>query len=78
VFSVEFISEVHRRFYQEIPELMWLIFDAKGQAVDKVVPGAWRTHGVTGGQHIATPGEQVADAMQHSGPLDSTVMVHGA
>jgi len=65
VFSVEFISEVHRRFYQEIPEQMWLIFDAKGQAVDKVVPGAWRSHGVTVGQHIAIPGEQVADAMQH-------------
>ncbi|MFA7555349.1 MAG: Fic family protein [Spongiibacteraceae bacterium] len=52
VFSLEFIQELHRQFYQRIPESLWRITDNLGKTVDKVVPGQWRARKVEVGRHI--------------------------
>ena len=65
VFSTEFISEVHRRFYEALPEHMWVIHNKEGELAGEVVPGQWRTGDVVVGQHVPIPGMQVPDAMQH-------------
>ena len=64
IFSPEFIKELHLRFYQQVPESLSLIKNEKGDVVDKVVPGEWRTRPVNVGQHIATDHEDVNDLME--------------
>ncbi|RDH86452.1 MAG: Fic family protein [endosymbiont of Escarpia spicata] len=51
VFSTEFIQTIHREFYQQVPESLRLLKNAKGEIVDEVVPGQWRTKEVTVGRH---------------------------
>ena len=53
LFSTDFICEIHKQFYQNIPESLWLIKNKKGNIVDKVIPGKLRTCSVDVGQHIA-------------------------
>ena len=53
IFSAKFIQTLHKKFYSQIPESLWSIKDARGNEVDKLVPGKWRTKKVTIGQHIA-------------------------
>ena len=64
IFSTAFIKELHMRFYQQIPESLWLIKNEKGEIVDKVVPGEWRTRKVDVGRHIAPDHEDVNDLME--------------
>ena len=64
IFSPEFIKELHLRFYQQVPESLCLIKNEKGDVVDKVVPGEWRTRPVNVGQHIAPDHEDVNDLME--------------
>ncbi|MGK0271176.1 MAG: Fic family protein [Cocleimonas sp.] len=64
IFSPAFIKELHLRFYQQIPENLWLIKNEKGEVVDKVVPGEWRTRKVDVGRHIAPDHEDVNDLME--------------
>ncbi len=63
VFNPEFIQTLHERFYRQIPESLWVIRDEQGNAIDKVVPGEWRTKGVEVGRHIPPGPENVADLM---------------
>lgn len=60
LFSPEFIQDIHRQFYQAIPESLWIIRDEKGEEVGKVVPGEWRVNDVIVGQHIAPQADDVA------------------
>lgn len=53
IYSTAFIKELHMRFYQQIPESLWMIKNERGEVVDKVVPGEWRTRNVDVGRHIA-------------------------
>jgi Fic family protein len=63
IFSPEFIQALHLQFYQHVPESLWEIKDRQGNAVDKVVPGAWRGRVVEVGKHIAPEPETVNDLM---------------
>jgi Fic family protein len=63
IFSPEFIKEIHLRFYQQIPEILWLIKDDQGNETEKVVPGTWRSRGVKVGQHIPPSAKDVDDLM---------------
>ncbi|MEB8432972.1 Fic family protein [Cocleimonas sp. KMM 6892] len=64
IYSTAFIKELHMRFYQQIPESLWLIKNEKGDVVDKVVPGEWRTCKVDVGRHIAPDHDDVNDLME--------------
>ena len=63
IFSSEFIRDIHRCFYQEIPEILWLIRDKSGDAVDKIVPGEWRIRTVDVGQHLPPDANDISDLM---------------
>lgn len=52
VFSPAFIQQLHRQFYQRIPESLWQIKDKHGKEVAKVVPGQWRDRKVEVGRHV--------------------------
>ncbi len=52
VYSVDFIRQLHREFYQRVPESLWVIRDEQGEVVDKVVPGEWRSRAVIVGRHV--------------------------
>lgn len=52
VYSADFIQQLHHEFYQRVPTNLWVIRDEKGDIVEKVVPGAWRTRAVIVGQHV--------------------------
>ncbi len=63
LFSPEFICRLHREFYQRVPENLWVIKDVKGAAVDKVIPGVWRSRAVMAGQHLSPEAENIAPLM---------------
>ncbi len=63
IFSSEFIQTLHEKFYTQIPESLWSIKDTKGNEVDKVVPGEWRTKRVDVGQHVAPEADTLTDLM---------------
>jgi len=63
IFNPAFILEIHRKFYQAIPESLWFIKDNDGNEVGKVVPGEWRLSGVKVGRHIAPSAADVAGLM---------------
>lgn len=52
VFSTDFIRQLHREFYSRVPENLWLIRDAQGNDMDRVVPGEWRARPVIVGRHV--------------------------
>lgn len=63
LFSVEFICQLHKEFYQRIPEALWLISDEQGEVVDKVIPGELRTRTVIVGQHLPPDANDLASLM---------------
>lgn len=63
LFTPGFICQLHREFYQRVPESLWAIKDAQGMLVDKIVPGEWRTRAVIVGQHIPPEPEDLAPLM---------------
>jgi Fic family protein len=63
LYSVDFIRQLHREFYRRVPESLWLIRDEQGNAVDKVVPGEWRTRAVIVGRHVPPAAENLPGLM---------------
>ena len=63
-FAEEFICELHRRFYQLLPEEMRVATTARGDAVP-LEPGILRKVDVTVGAHIGPPFELVPDLLRH-------------
>lgn len=63
VYSVAFIRQLHREFYQRVPESLWLIRDEQGNAVDKVVPGEWRARAVIVGRHVPPAADTLPELM---------------
>ena len=51
IFSPEFILSIHREFYTHVPETLRLLKNGKGEAVDEVIPGEWRSKEVVVGRH---------------------------
>lgn len=52
IFTPAFIQEIHRQFYQHIPESLWAIKDDADKVVGRVTPGEWRGEQVSIGQHL--------------------------
>ena len=63
LFTPEFICQLHREFYQRAPESLWVIKDEKGNLVDKIIPGEWRSKSVIVGRHIPPEAEDLAPLM---------------
>lgn len=64
LFTPEFISQLHREFYQRVPESLWLIKDEQGKTAATLVPGEWRSGSVIVGQHIPPPASDLPALMQ--------------
>ncbi len=63
IFTPEFIRQLHREFYQRVPESLWVIKDEKDNVVEKIIPGEWRSKSVIVGQHIPPEAEDLASLM---------------
>lgn len=63
LFTPEFICQLHREFYQRVPESLWVIKDEQGSVEDKIIPGQWRARSVIVGQHIPPAAEDLAPLM---------------
>ena len=64
LYSRHFFKAVHDKFYQGIPESLWLFRDQQGEVRGKVVPGEWRTEFVNVGQHVPPKPEDLESLMQ--------------
>jgi Fic family protein len=64
LYSPDFFKSIHRKFYQGIPENLWLLKDQQGEVKGKVVPGEWRTELVDVGQHVPPKPEDLGSLMQ--------------
>lgn len=57
------IKEVHRRFYERLPDSFhWVVNPKTGERV-KVIPGEYRDRGVQVGKHIPIPAEDISRFM---------------
>ncbi|MFO8142401.1 MAG: Fic family protein [Marinobacter sp.] len=63
VCSTDFILELHRRFYEGLPESLRQVRDEKG-IIAMVEPGQWRTRNVKVGQHIPPEAEGLESLMK--------------
>ncbi|HWV16757.1 MAG TPA: Fic family protein [Cellvibrio sp.] len=63
LFTPVFICQLHREFYQRIPQSLWVIKDQKGEVVDNIIPGEWRARAVIVGQHIPPEADDLASLM---------------
>ncbi len=63
LYSPDFILQLHHQFCSQVPESLWQIKDAQGNAVGTVVPGAWRTRAVRVGQHVPPGAEDLPGLM---------------
>lgn len=64
LFTPVFICQLHREFYNRVPESLWLIKDEQGRAATTLVPGEWRTGSVIVGQHIPPPAADLPALME--------------
>ncbi|MDH5571148.1 MAG: Fic family protein [Gammaproteobacteria bacterium] len=64
LYTPEFIQAIHQEFYQQMPASLQQIKDRDNNPVATVVPGAWRSHEVTVGQHRAPPYADVPTLMK--------------
>jgi len=63
-FASEFIRELHRRFYTQLPEAMRLATALKGKKTP-LTPGELRDRDVEVGTHVGPPHELVPDLLGH-------------
>jgi Fic family protein len=63
-FTAEFIRELHRRFYAQLPEGMRVATTAKGEKAP-LTPGELRYRDVEIGTHVGPPHELVPDLLAH-------------
>ena len=63
LFSVDFIKKMHGVFYENIPESLWCLKNSKGEVVDTVEPGAFRTSAVEVGPHIPPNADGLSELM---------------
>ncbi|RLA19040.1 MAG: Fic family protein [Gammaproteobacteria bacterium] len=64
IFSPDFIQQVHRQFYLNIPESLWDIKNSQGEIVGRVIPGQWRDQKVVVGSHVSPAAEVIPALMQ--------------
>lgn len=63
LFSSEFIQNIHRVFYENVPERLWELKNSQGNVIDVVVPGQYRQALVEVGRHIPPDAEKLSDLM---------------
>ena len=63
MFSPEFIKQIHKQFYDNIPESLWDIKNDVGELVGRVVPGEWRDQLVEVGVHVSPNAESLPSLM---------------
>jgi Fic family protein len=63
VFSPEFIKQIHKQFYDNIPESLWDIKNDVGELVGRVVPGEWRDQLVEVGVHVPPNADSLPSLM---------------
>lgn len=63
LFSPAFIQAIHQRFYEHIPESLWVIRDTQGNIMGKVTPGAWRSESVKVGAHAPPAAKSLESLM---------------
>jgi len=63
-YSTDFIRELHRRFYAQLPEAMCVARTSKGEKTP-LTPGELRDRDVEVGPHIGPPYELVPDLLGH-------------
>jgi Fic family protein len=63
-YSADFIRELHRRFYAQLPEAMRVATTSKGEKTS-LTPGELRERAVEVGSHISPPHELVPDLLAH-------------
>lgn len=63
-FAPDFIRELHRQFYAQLPEPMRAATTAKGERTP-LTPGEWRDRDVEVGTHIGPPHEMVPALLDH-------------
>lgn len=64
IYAPDFFKAVHHKFYEGIPESLWVLKDQQGEERGKVVPGEWRTELVDVGQHVPSEPENLESLMQ--------------
>lgn len=60
----EFIQDIHREFYERVPESLRELKDDDGNIVGHVVPGAFRTQSVRVGRHVPPEHDDVPRLMR--------------
>ena len=63
-YSTDFIRELHRRFYEQLPEAMRVATTSKGEKTP-LTPGEFRDRDVEIGTHIGPPYELVPELLGH-------------
>jgi Fic family protein len=63
IFTPDFICQLHKEFYQRVPESLWIIKDEQGKKQTKLVPGHFRKQAVIVGQHIPPAAEDLPSLM---------------
>jgi len=64
-FTTEFITEIHRRFYEQMPEALRVV-EEEGRALE-IIPGQLREagHDVQVGRHLPPSGDRLPDFLAH-------------
>ena len=51
IFTPEFIKDIHREFYEHVPQSLRKLKNSKDEVIDEVIPGEWRARDVMVGRH---------------------------
>jgi Fic family protein len=64
LYTPAFIQAIHGEFYRHVPDSLRQLKNHRGDIVDEVIPGEWRTKEVTVGQHQPPPAEDIPSLLQ--------------
>lgn len=77
VFSADFIQELHRKFYEQLPESLRLVRDEQSGTEEMVEPGQWRQRPVSVGRHLPPVTDDMGDLVDRFCQTYSAVRYRG-